>query len=248
VHATAGRASAAVARDLAAALARKPALVLGLPTGRTPTLLYEALAELYRRGDADFARARTFNLDELAGLAPSHPSSYRAFMDRQLFSKINIPRRRTCVLNGLARDSRRECARFERAIARAGGLDIVVLGLGRNGHIGFNEPAAALEAFTHRARLTAATRRANAMWFGGDERRVPRAALTMGVGTILRARRIVLLAFGRSKAAVVRRMLEEPVTTRLPASFLQLHPDVEVVLDRAAAGGLSRGATRTPSA
>lgn len=248
VHATAARASQAVARELAAALARKPGLVLGLPTGQTPVLLYEALAELCRRGGADFARARTFNLDELVGLAPSHPSSYRAFMDRHLFSKISIPRRRTRILNGVARDSRRECARFERAIARAGGLDLVVLGLGRNGHIGFNEPGAALEAFTHRARLTAATRRANAVWFGGAGRRVPREALTMGVGTILRSRRIVLLAFGRSKAAVVRRMLKGPVTTRLPASFLQLHPRVEVVLDRAAAGRLSRVATRKPSA
>lgn len=249
VHADAARASAAVARELAAALARKRALVLALPTGRTPIPLYEALGDLCRRGDADFTRARTFNLDELIGVAPSHPSSYRAFMDRHLFSKIDIPRRRTQVLNGLARDSRRECARFERAIGRAGGIDILILGLGRNGHIGFNEPGTALAASTHRVPLTPATRRANAVWFGGQLRRVPREALTMGIGTILRARRIVLLAFGRPKAAVVRRMLEGPVTPRLPASFLQLHPDVEIVLDRAAASRLSRGgATRRPSA
>jgi glucosamine-6-phosphate deaminase len=248
IYTTAGRASAAVAREIAAALSREPSLVLGLPTGQTPTPLYDSLADLCRRGKADFTRARTFNLDELVGLGPSHPSSYRAFMNRHLFSRIDIPRRRTRVLDGLARNSRRECVRFERAIARAGGLDIVVLGLGRNGHVGFNEPGRALQAFTHRARLTPATRRANARWFGGSVRRVPREALTMGVGTILRARRIVLLAFGGAKAGVVQRLLEGPVTTRLPASLLQLHPKVDVVLDRAAAARLRRRATRRLSA
>lgn len=249
VLADAERASAAVARDVAAALARKPSLVLALPTGRTPIRLYDALGELYRRGKADFARARTFNLDELVGLAPSHPASYRAFMDRHLFSQVAIPRRRTHVLNGLARDTRGECLRYERAIGRAGGIDLLILGLGSNGHIGFNEPGSALVTSTHRARLTPATRRANAVWFGRQLRRVPREGLTMGIGTILRARRIVLLAFGRPKAAMVRRMLEGPVTPRLPASFLQLHPNVEIVLDRAAASRLSSGiSTRRPSA
>lgn len=244
VYADLRRANAALARQLARALRRTPALVLGLPTGRTPVPLYEALAELYRRGRVDFSKARTFNLDEFVGVAPTHPASYRAFMERHLFSRVNLSPRRTHVLNGLARSPEAECARFERAIARAGGLDLLILGLGANGHIGFNEPRPALVASTHRARLTAATRRANAALFGGRADRVPREGLTMGIRTMLSARRIALVATGRGKAGVVRRMIEGPVTPRLPASFLQLHRNVEIVLDRAAASGLAgRGTT-----
>jgi glucosamine-6-phosphate deaminase len=200
--------------------------------------VYDGLGRLAERGRIDFSRAVTFNLDEFVGLAPGDPGSYRAFMERHLFSRVGIPRRRARVLDGSAADLEAECAGFERAIEAAGGIDLLLLGIGLNGHIGFNEPGPGLVAATHKTTLTSQTRRANAGPFGGNPRRVPREALTMGIGTILRARRIVLLATGRSKAPVVRRAIEGPVTTLLPASLLQLHADVEFVLDRDAASRL----------
>lgn len=231
-------ASARAVRRIAAALHRDPSLVLSLPTGRTPIEVYDGLARLVARGRLDFSRAVTFNLDEFVGLAPDDPRSYRAFMGRHLFDRVGLPRRRAHVLDGAARDLAGECARFERAIEAAGGIDLSLVGIGLNGHVGFNEPGPGLVAATHRVKLTSLTRRANAKPFGGDPRRVPREALTMGIGTILGARRIVLLATGRSKARVVRRSIAGPVTTWLPASFLQLHADVEFVLDRDAASRL----------
>lgn len=215
-------------------------MVLGLPTGRTPVPFYRALVDLHRAGQADFSQARTFNLDEFIGVAADDPRSYRAFMQRHLFDHVDISRRHVHFLDGTAPDAERECARYERAIARAGGIDIQLLGLGGNGHIGFNEPGRALVARTHRTRLTPATRRANAGLFGGHAAAVPREALSMGMATILYARRVVLVATGAAKAACVARMIEGPVTTKLPASFLQLHRHAEVWLDRAAADRLSR--------
>lgn len=244
---TAERAAAGLARDIAAGLRRKPSLVIGLPTGRTPIPLYRSLRELVSAGLADFSQATTFNLDEFLGIAPSDPRSYRQFMERHLFTGINLSRRRIRFLKGTARDPLAEAARYERAIARAGGLDLLILGLGANGHIGFNEPAPALVTFTHVCTLKPATRRANAEWFGGRVSRVPSRALSMGMGTILKSRRIVLLATGRDKAPAIRRLVEGRVTTRLPASFLQLHPSAEVWLDREAAAGLSGFAERAPS-
>ena len=235
-------AARALAAAVASALRATPRLVLGLPTGRTPILLYDELIALHRARGADFSRATTFNLDEFVGLAATHPSSYRAFMQRHLFDHVNLPRRRIHFLNGAARDVAGECMRYERAIARAGGLDLLILGLGTNGHIGFNEPAPALIAPTHRTRLRPATRRANAAWFAGRLRDVPHEALSMGMATILRARRLVLIATGASKAGSVARMVRGPVTPRLPASFLQLHRHAEVWLDRAAASRLKRPA------
>jgi glucosamine-6-phosphate deaminase len=220
-------------------LRQRPAVVLGLPTGRTPIPLYRALVRLYERGRADFSRATTFNLDEFVGLSPRDPRSYHAFMRRHLFDAVNLSPRRIEFLNGRARSPRREAARYERRLAAVGGLDLVVLGIGANGHLGFNEPAAALAPRTHLATLRPATRRANAWSFDGDVRRVPRRALSMGIGTILSARGVVLLATGRAKAAIVRRALTGPVTTRVPASLLQLHPNVVAVLDKDAAGQLS---------
>ncbi len=183
----------------------------------------------------DFSRAATFNLDEFLGIAADDPRSYHAFMRRHLFENINVAPRRVHLLNGLARNVARECERYERAIARAGGIDLQVLGLGANGHVGFNEPGRALVARTHRTRLSPSTRRANAGLFRGRVSDVPREALSMGMGTILRARRIVLIATGASKARCVQRMIDGPVTPRLPASFLQLHNNVQVWLDSAAA-------------
>ncbi len=232
----------AAARSLAAALARairrQPSIVLGLPTGRTPVPLYAELVRLHQRGRADFRRVTTFNLDEFVGLAPNDPRSYRAFMQRHLFGGVNLHRGRIHFLNGRARHWRRETARYERQLAAIGGLDVVVLGVGHNGHLGFNEPAAALEPRTHRVTLRAATRRANAWLFGGVLRAVPTHALSMGIGTILSARHVVLLATGPGKASIVRRALTGPVTTRVPASLLQLHPSTLVVLDRDAAADI----------
>jgi len=228
----------ALARGVAAALEDNPSLVLGLPTGRTPIPLYDELAALCRARVVDFSNATTFNIDEFVGLAATDPGSYRAFMQRHLFDRVNLPPRRIQFLNGVARDLTAECERYERAIARTGGLDLLILGLGANGHIGFNEPARALVARTHRTPLSEATRRANAALFGNDVRRVPRQALSMGMATILHARRIVLLATGGAKARCVERMVNGKLTPALPASFLQLHRHVEVWLDRAAAARL----------
>ena len=227
----AAQASRAAARVIARQLTLQPASVLGLPTGRTSVAVYKELVRLR----PDFSRAHPFNLDEFVGLAPQNRRSFHAFMDRHLFCRVNIPAAHVHFLNGAARDLDAECARFERAIVSAGGLDLLVLGIGANGHIGFNEPGAALFARTHRARLTAATRRANAGRFADRPSNVPSEALSMGVGTILAARAIVLIATGRSKARAISAMLSGRITPSLPASFLQLHHDVRLVLDRAAA-------------
>jgi glucosamine-6-phosphate deaminase len=232
----------ALGRDLVRAISIRPSLVLGLPTGRTPIPLYRELIALHRAGRLDCAGVTTFNLDEFLGLSARDPRSYRAFMRRQLFDHINIPAGQVHFLDGVAADVDRECRRYERAIERAGGIDLQILGLGTNGHIGFNEPAPALIAQTHRTRLRPATRRANAAWFAGRLRDVPHEALSMGMATILRARRLVLIATGASKAVSVARMVRGPVTPRLPASFLQLHRHAEVWLDRAAAARLKRPA------
>jgi glucosamine-6-phosphate deaminase len=239
VFRTAKSLARALARNIASALAADPGMVLGLPTGRTPIPLYREIVRLHQAGRADFSRATTFNLDEFLGLDPCDPHSYHAFMQRHLFDHVNLTPRRIQFLNGATRDVERECRRYERAIDRAGGIDLQILGLGMNGHIGFNEPARALVARTHRTRLTPATRRANAAFFDNRASAVPREALSMGMATILRARRIVLVATGATKARGVQRMIEGPVTPRLPASFLQLHRNVEVWVDRGAAGKLS---------
>lgn len=235
VHRTARDVGRAVARHVANALAAKPTLVLGLPTGRTPLHLYRELSALNAAGAADFSRASTFNLDEFLGIARDHPGSYRAYMERHLFRHVNLRRDRIHLLDASAEDAGEECARYERAIQNAGGIDLQLLGIGGNGHIGFNEPGASFFARTHRARLRPETRRANAGLFGGDWRRVPAEALSVGVGTILRAHEIVLLATGADKAFCIHQMIYGPVTTRLPASFLQLHSNVQVVLEEAAA-------------
>jgi glucosamine-6-phosphate deaminase len=233
------RTAAAVAQRVADALAREPALVLGLPTGRTSIGVYEQLRELQATGRVDFARAVTFNLDEFAGIPPSHPGSFRSFMDRHLFAHVNLPPTQIHFLNGVAEDPDAECEWYETAIDAAGGIDLQLLGIGSNGHIGFNEPGEELTARTHRVRLAESTRRDNAILFDGDTARVPREALSMGMGTILKAGGLVLMAIGERKAHCVERALRGPISTHLPASFLQLHGQVELYLDRAAAGRLT---------
>jgi glucosamine-6-phosphate deaminase len=213
-------AARALARRIVDALAANPPLVLGLPTGRTPVGFYHELAALAARGRADFSHATTFNLDEFLGLPPTHPGSYRRYMESHLFGRVNVSPARVNFLDGSAPDPIAECARYEQAI---------------NGHIGFNEPAADLHARTHRVRLKPETRRSNAALFGGALSEVPTEALSMGMATILQARSIVLLATGRSKADCIERMLNGPITPQLPASFLQVHRDVDVLMDEAAA-------------
>jgi glucosamine-6-phosphate deaminase len=217
------------------ALKAKPDLVLGLPTGRTPIRLYHEVGTLYAHGQIDFSRATTFNLDEFFGIPSSHRGSYRTFMEQHLFSRVNVAPERINFLNGAAPDPEAECCRYEEAIAAAGGIDLQLVGIGTNGHIGFNEPARELAGRTHRVTLKASTRRSNAALFGGDVARVPTEALSMGMATILHARQVVLLATGKSKARCIERLVKGPLTTKLPASFLQLHRDVELVLDKAAA-------------
>jgi glucosamine-6-phosphate deaminase len=226
----------ALAKEIARALAKDPTLVLGLPTGRTPVPLYRELTRLGEGGAIDFSRATTFNLDEFLGLSGADPRSYRGFMQQHLFAHVNLRPSRIHFLDGMSSDVERECDRYEQAIRRAGGIDLQILGLGQNGHIGFNEPGRALIARTHRVRLTRSTRAANAALFNGRVASVPREALSMGMATILHTARIVMLATGASKARCVQRMIEGPLTTALPASFLQVHRRVEVWLDRAAAG------------
>ena len=228
-------AARALARRIADAITANPHLVLGLPTGRTPVGFYHELATLAARGRANFAGVTTFNLDEFFGIPASDAGSYRRYMDAHLFSRVPIDPSRINFLDGAAPDSDAECGRYERAIADAGGIDIQILGIGTNGHIGFNEPASELQARTHRVRLKPETRRSNAALFGGDTRRVPTEALSMGMATILQARSIILLATGRSKAECIARAVHGPITPQLPASFLQLHRDVDVFVDEAAA-------------
>jgi glucosamine-6-phosphate deaminase len=227
-----------LAVQIAAAIGQRPALVLGLATGRTPIRLYHELGALHAHGQVDFSRVTTFNLDEFVGVPADHPGSYRVFMHEHLFSRVNLPPEQIHFLDGMAADPDAECDRYETAIAAAGGIDLQILGIGTNGHIGFNEPARVLQPRTHRVTLTSSTRRSNASLFGGDPEKVPTEALSMGMASILHARRIVMIATGKSKAKCVERMVRGPIATKMPASFLQLHRDIELVVDRAAAAVL----------
>ena len=234
---------AAVAKELANrvvhAIRKKPAVVLGLPTGRTPILLYAELVKRAAEGRVDFAEVTTFNLDEFFGIPPSHPGSYRSFMQRYLFDHVNIQSSRVHFLDGSVTDPVDEACRYEKAIEQSGGIDLQILGIGSNGHIGFNEPGASLEARTHLVTLKPETRRSNAALFGGDAEAVPSQALSVGMATILGARSIVLVATGERKAPCVEQLVSGSITTHLPASFLQLHADVEIMLDEAAAAKLT---------
>jgi glucosamine-6-phosphate deaminase len=234
----------AIARGLAdrvaAALQANPRLVLGLPTGRTPVGFYAELSSRAARKLVDLSQVTTFNLDEFVGIPASHPGSFRTFMNTHLFSRVHLAPDRIHFLDGQAADFEQECERYEREIAAAGGIDLQILGLGSNGHIGFNEPGAALVARTHHVALEAETRRDNAGLFRGDPEAVPSEALSMGIATILQARKILLVARGAAKADIVARVVRGPVTTEIPGSFLQLHPDVEIVLDPDAASNLGK--------
>jgi glucosamine-6-phosphate deaminase len=239
VHRNEREAASAVADMVAGAVRAQPGLVLGLCTGRTAVAFYRQLVALHARDRLDLSAVTTFNLDEFWRLPAEHPGSYRAYMERHLFGHVNIAPSRIHFLDGGARDAAAECARFDRAIAAAGGIDLQVLGVGPDGQVGFNEPGTALHAHTHQATLRPQTRRANAGFFGNDASLVLPEGLSTGLGTILGARRIVVLAVGRGKGRAVERMVNGPLTTRLPASFLQLHAHVDLVTDEAAAERLT---------
>lgn len=226
--------SAALAARVLETIVTRPRTVLGLPTGRTPLGLYRELRERSGGDRIDWSQVRTFNLDEFAGLGPAHPASYRSFMQAELFDHVSLVPEHIGFLNGTAPDLVAECRQYDDAIARAGGIDLQVLGIGANGHIGFNEPADGLRAETHVAVLTRPTREANAHRFDHDWAQVPERALSMGMATILGAREIILIATGQEKAAAVQGMIEGLITTRLPASLLQVHPSVTVMVDREA--------------
>jgi len=218
----------------------KPNVDVRLNTLRETVLqaLYRELRERSRGDRIDWSRVRTYNLDEFAGLDSSNPNSYRAYMQAELFEHVSIDPANIGFLDGAAPDLIEECRRYEDAIAAAGGIDLQILGIGANGHIGFNEPADGLCAFTHVAELEQESREANAQRFGGDWTKVPGRALSMGMATILNAREIVLIATGAEKADAVHGMIEGLITTQLPASLLQVHPRVTVMLDAAASGKL----------
>lgn len=222
----------------AAQVTGKPDSVFGFATGSSPISTYDYLAELYAAGAVDFSRATTYNLDEYYGMAPTEEQSYRKFMNDYLFSRINIRLENTHVLNGMTTDPEKECADYEKAIAAAGGIDMQLLGIGHDGHIGFNEPGDEFPKATHLVDLVPMTLQANARFFGGDINNVPRQALSMGIGSIMRARKVVLVANGADKANAVYGMVKGPVTPALPASILQFHPNVTVFLDEGAASKL----------
>jgi glucosamine-6-phosphate deaminase len=220
---------------------KKPKCVLGLATGSTPVGLYKELVRMHKEEGLDFSKVVTFNLDEYYGLSPDHPQSYRYFMDVNLFNGINIKKENTHVPNGKVPVEKIEedCKNYEEMIKKAGGIDLQVLGIGGDGHIGFNEPGSPIFSRTRLVALDEQTIKDNSRFFEKIED-VPRFALTMGVGTILEAKEIIFLASGEKKAEVVAKAIEGPITSQITASALQLHPRVTVILDEAAASKLKR--------
>lgn len=230
----AGRVAADIFADVMHA---RPSCVLGLATGSTPLPLYRELIRRERVGELDFSQVRTVNLDEYKGLAPDHPQSYRRFMQENLFDHVSVRPENTAVPDGLAADVPAMCEAYERQIEAWGGIDLQLLGLGHDGHIGFNEPSDSFPVATHEVQLTEMTRHANRRFFASlDE--VPTAAFTMGIGTVMSARKIVMIVTGADKAEILRRAFHGPVTPYVPASVLQFHPDVTLICDRAGMGDL----------
>lgn len=231
-------ASARAAEVVKKQLRDKRASVLGLATGGSVLELYRNLVEMCKNGELSFKKVSTFNLDEYVGMPPTDSNSYRYFMDENLFSKVDIDKSNTHIPNGCAPNVRAYCVQYENKIRLCGGIDLQILGLGADGHIGFNEPSSSLGSRTRVKTLTEKTRSDNSRFFGGDISKVPMHAITMGIGTILDSREIVLLAFGEGKAEAVANMAEGPITASVPASALQLHPNVKIFLDEVAASKL----------
>ncbi len=216
---------------------RKNRLVLGLATGNTPLGLYKELIGLYKKGEMDFASVVTFNLDEYFGLGEKHPQSFAHYMELNLLRDVNIRRENIHHLDGRTADIEEHCRAYEKEIKRAGGIDVQILGIGKNGHIAFNEPGSALSSRTRLKILTRETVESNRPFFKNAQD-VPRFCLTMGIGTILEAKMVLLLASGKGKAEIIARAVEGPVTASVPASALQFHPRVKFIIDEPAASGL----------
>jgi len=228
------------ARIVAGAVLANPRIVLGLATGSTPLGLYKELAALHQAGNLDFSRATSFNLDEYLGLPASHPQSFHFFMRQNFFSQVNLPVGSVHIPDGtISGNYDNYCAEYERSIKASGGIDLQILGIGRNGHVGFNEPTSSLASRTRLKALSRETIEDNRHFFA-NESEMPKCAITMGIGTILDARRVLLLASGRSKAAAVAKAIEGPITSSVSASALQMHPDVTFIIDEDAAYSLTQ--------
>jgi glucosamine-6-phosphate deaminase len=228
------------AQLIASAVRKKPALTLGLATGSTMVGVYKHLVALHKQGSLDFSRVVTFNLDEYLGLSPGHLQSFHYFMRENFFAHVNIDPRNIHIPDGTIRgDYDQYCASYEESIRKAGGVDLQLLGIGRNGHIGFNEPTSSIGSRTRLKVLSQETMDDNAKSFAAGERS-PRCAITMGIGTILEARKILLLATGASKSAAIAKSIEGPITSAVSASALQLHPDVTFIVDDDAASQLAQ--------
>lgn len=227
------------ANIISAQIITKPNCVLGLATGSSPIGTYDQLVEWYEKGDLDFSQVSSVNLDEYRGLDHDHDQSYYYFMHEHLFDRVNINPANTNVPDGTEPDAEKECRRYEELIASYGGVDLQLLGLGHNGHIGFNEPAPAFDKETHCVDLTESTIEANKRFFASADD-VPRQAYTMGIGTIMKAKKILVVVSGEDKAEIVAKAFGGDVTPEVPASILQFHPDVTVVVDEAAASKLPR--------
>jgi glucosamine-6-phosphate deaminase len=227
------------AEIMLAAIEANPKIVLGLATGSTPVGLYRRMADAHAGKSLDFSQVVTFNLDEYVGLAPDHDQSYRYFMNTELFNHVNIKPENTHVPDGLSESLLASCADYEKMIAEAGGIDLQVLGIGRDGHLAFNEPGTSLGSRTHVTSLTEETISDNSRFFDNPED-VPRFAVTMGIASILEARQLLFMANGENKADVVAAALEGPISVSVTASAMQLHPDVVAIVDEPAAGRLRR--------
>lgn len=226
--------SCQAAQLIADQIIKKKNSVLGLATGSTPIGVYEELIRKFQRGELNFSKVVTFNLDEYCGLSPEHPQSYGFFMWNILFRHINIKKENVHLLNGVTENIDKECKQYEDLIQKNGGIDLQILGIGNNGHIGFNEPDISLNTQTHLVNLTTKTIRVNSRFFNNAQE-VPKQAITMGIGTIMRAKKIILLANGKRKAKAIERTINGPITTKVPATVLQLHNEVSIIVDQEAA-------------
>lgn len=226
--------SKVAANEMASVVKNNPKAILGLATGGSPIGMYKELIKMNKEGKIDFSKVTTVNLDEYVGLSGDHPQSYRYFMNENLFNHINIDKKNTYVPNGLAKNIEEECKNYDNKIENLGGTDVQLLGIGNNGHIAFNEPDEDLVSGTHLTNLTQDTIQANARFFDSIDE-VPKTALTMGLGGIMKSKKIIVIASGESKAEAVKAMVNGKISTKMPASMLQMHRDVVVIVDEAAA-------------
>jgi glucosamine-6-phosphate deaminase len=218
---------------------KKNNLVLGLPTGRTPLGVYKRLIELYQKEEIDFSRVVTFSLDEYLGLKENHPQSFAYYLEKNLYRHINLKKENIFRLKGTPEGIDKHCQEYEERIKSMGGIDLQILGIGRNGHIGFNEPSSSLSSRTRVKTLAEETIEANSRFFD-DKNEVPRFCLTMGIGTIMESKMILLMASGEDKSEAIQKTIEGPITASVPASVLQYHPQAKIIIDQEAASQLAR--------